>query len=160
MPKMSVGWTTFTCSEDSTIVFLELLNRNFFDWTEKMEFVHCNALKKGGKLMDLKGVDVFFVEGAISTEEEKKRLEHIRKISKYVVAIGACACTGMPSAQRNLFDEKTKSEIRARLEKFHLNESVMSVPQVIKVDNMVMGCPMNEEMFVKTLNKYFTIFKA
>lgn len=154
MPKMRAGWVTFTCSEDSTILFLELLNKNFFDWSERIDFVYFNALRKGKRLADLEDVDVFFVEGAISTDEERKNLEHIRNISKHVVAIGACACTGMPSAQRNFFDENTKEAIRARLKKFHLNETVQSVPQIIRVDDMVMGCPMNEEMFVKVLNKY------
>jgi len=157
MPKMRVGWITFTCSEDSTILFLELLNKHFFEWSEKIDFVYFNALKKSGNIYELKDVDVFFVEGAISNDDEKKKLEYIRSISKYVVAIGACACTGMPSAQRNFFDERTKELIRARLEKFHLNENVLSVPQVIKVDDMVMGCPMNEDAFVKILNKYLTL---
>ena len=160
MPKMRVGWITFTCSEDSTILFLELLNKHFFEWAEKIDFVYFNALKKSGNIYELKDVDVFFVEGAISNDDEKKKLEYIRSISKYVVAIGACACTGMPSAQRNFFDEKTKELIRARLEKFHLNENVLSVPQVIKVDDMVMGCPMNEDAFVKILNKYLTLCGA
>ncbi|MCX8199989.1 MAG: hypothetical protein N3G76_00805 [Candidatus Micrarchaeota archaeon] len=160
MPKMRTGWITFTCSEDSTIVFLELLNKNFFDWSERMEFVYCNALKKSGDVLKVRDVDVFFVEGAISTEDEKRKLEHIRSISKYVVAIGACACTGMPSSQRNFFDERTKSEITPRLEKFCLFSEVQPITKFIKVDDMVMGCPMDEKAFVRTLGKYFGIFKV
>lgn len=159
MKKMKVGWITFTCSEDSTIIFLELLNKNFFDWSEKIDFVYFKALKKGvGQLSDISDVDVFFVEGAISTDDEEERLKHIRRISKYVVAVGSCACTGMPSAQRNMFSDELKTRICERIERYHLRGTVEPINKFVKVDDYVMGCPMVEENFVKVLNKYIDIF--
>ncbi|MEM3364240.1 MAG: hypothetical protein QXS93_01890 [Candidatus Micrarchaeia archaeon] len=157
---MRVGWITFTCSEDSTVLFLELLNKNFFDWSGKIDFVYCNALKKSSDVFSLRDIDVFFIEGAISTDDEKKKLEYIRSISKYIVTIGACACTGMPSAQRNFFDDRTKAEIRPRIEKFGLLNEVLPVTKLVKVDDMVMGCPMDEKSFIRVLNKYFEIFRV
>lgn len=140
------------------MVFLELLNKNFFEWDNRMEFAYCKVLKREGSVLQTKDVDVFFVEGAISTDDEEKKLRHIRNISKYVVAVGSCACTGMPSAQRNLFDKAMQAEIEERLLKHNLRKNVEPINKFIKVDDYVMGCPMGEEIFVKTLNKYFTLF--
>ncbi|MFQ5975628.1 MAG: hypothetical protein ACE5J5_04875 [Candidatus Hydrothermarchaeales archaeon] len=43
--KMRVGWSTFSCCEDSTILFIELLNDHFDEWTSKMDFVHMKVLR-------------------------------------------------------------------------------------------------------------------
>jgi coenzyme F420-reducing hydrogenase gamma subunit len=42
---------------------------------------------------------VAFVEGAISSESQEKEVKEIRANAKYVVAIGACACTGTTFSQ-------------------------------------------------------------
>ena len=83
--KLVIGWFTFTCCEDSTILFVELMNENYFKWKEQIEFKHCKMLKSKNEMGQF---DVAFVEGAISTDEDKKELEKIRGLSKYLVAIG------------------------------------------------------------------------
>ena len=45
-------------------------------------------------------------------------MRKIRGLSKKVVAIGSCACTGMPSAQRNTFPDETKEEIQDLIDRF------------------------------------------
>jgi coenzyme F420-reducing hydrogenase gamma subunit len=85
-------------------------------------------------------------------------VKKIRKESKKVVAIGSCACVGMPSSQRNLFDEKTKKEINKILIRFQYAEKVKKLSDVITVDEMVPGCPMDENNFLRILNKYLKEF--
>lgn len=153
--KLIIGWFTFTCSEDSSILFLELMNENYFKWKKLIEFRHCKMLKSKNKMGPF---DVAFIEGAISTDKEKKEVEGIRKLSKYVVAIGSCACGGYPSAQRNTFDEKRKKEIAPILKNHKLWKKVLSVDKVIEVDDKVNGCPMNTEVFLQVLNKYLKKF--
>jgi coenzyme F420-reducing hydrogenase gamma subunit len=51
----------------------------------------------------MRGLDVAFVEGAITNDADAKKLMQIRKNAKRLVAIGACAANGMPAAQRNTF---------------------------------------------------------
>jgi hypothetical protein len=36
--RLVVGWFSFTCCEDSTILFTELLNDHFDDWKKVIEF--------------------------------------------------------------------------------------------------------------------------
>jgi coenzyme F420-reducing hydrogenase gamma subunit len=154
--KLAVSWVTFACCEDSSIIFLEMLNQHFFEWKEKIDFRYCRMLKEKGNTFD--GSDVTFVEGAIATKEDEDKVKEIREKSKRLVAIGSCACTGLPSAQRNAFDESTRREIMIVIERFGHLEKVHPVKDIVKIDYQVPGCPMDEKIFLDTLGKLFTEF--
>ena len=148
--KVRVGLFTFTCCEDSSILFVELLNDHFFEWQQKLEFVHARVLQGNNRWEPM---DIAFIEGAISSPHDEETVKKIRGLSKKVVAMGACACIGMPSAQRNNFDENTKKEIQFLVDKFHLRERVDPVKNVIKVDYEIPGCPMDEKKFLEVLGQ-------
>jgi sulfhydrogenase subunit delta len=86
--RLVVGWFSFTCCEDSTILLTELLNDHLDEWRKVVESRHMKALKTKNSLA---GLDVAFVEGAISSESQAKEVRQIRENARYVVAIGACA---------------------------------------------------------------------
>jgi sulfhydrogenase subunit delta len=153
--KLRLGWFTFTCCEDNSIVFVELLNKHYFEWKEKVDFRYCRVLKSKNVLDDL---DVAFVEGAISSDNEKKRLLEVRSKSKYLVAVGSCACTGGPSAQRNDFSPEAKAKIAPTLKQWNLYEKVLKLDDIVKVDDKVEGCPMVEQKFLEVLGKYLKEF--
>lgn len=50
--------------------------------------------------------DLSLVEGSITTPHDAGRIQHIRRISKFVVTIGACATAGGIQALRNFKDVK------------------------------------------------------
>ncbi|PIR97087.1 MAG: hypothetical protein COT91_03215 [Candidatus Doudnabacteria bacterium CG10_big_fil_rev_8_21_14_0_10_41_10] len=147
--KIRVGWFTFSCCEDSTIIFTELLNDHWKEWKELFDFRHARVLKKNNVLDEL---DIAFIEGAVASPEHEKMAKEIRKVSKKVVAIGACAVQGMPSAQRNFFDEKQKEEIEFLISRFKALPKVLKLSDVVKVDVEVPGCPMNPEDFLRKVN--------
>lgn len=115
MKKLRVGWFTFTRCEDSTILFTELLNDHWEMWKDKIEFVNARILKINHEIKD---IDVSFVEGSISSEEQAVKLKEIRANSKLLVAIGACAVTSMPSGWRNSFTEEQKKEVQFLVDRF------------------------------------------
>ena len=155
--KMAIGWFSFTCCEDSTILFTELLNDHFDEWKKVVDFQHVRSLKTNNKL---EGLDVAFVEGAISSPTQEKEVKEIRENTKYVVAIGSCACTGMPSASRNDFgDEQINERIQWYLDHFDYSDKVQKLEEVIHVDDKVDGCPMNVQTFYQALDKYLKIFE-
>lgn len=156
--KLAVSWVTFACCEDSSILFVELLNEHFFEWKEKLDFRYCRLLKNKGNSFD--GSDVTFVEGAIATKEDEEELKMIREKSKRLVAIGSCACTGLPSAQRNTFDDSTRREIMLIVERFGHLEKVHPIKDIVKVDYQVPGCPMDEKIFLDTLSKLLAEFEV
>lgn len=154
--KLVVGWFSFTCCEDSTILFTELLNQYLDTWRKVIEFRHLKVLKTKNELRDL---DVAFIEGAISSPSQETEVKKIRDNAKYVVAIGSCACTGMPSSSRNKFvSEELSERIRWYLSHFDYSEKVRKLEDVIKVDDQVNGCPMVTLKFIKTVNKYLDLF--
>jgi sulfhydrogenase subunit delta len=154
--RLVVGWFSFTCCEDSTILLTELLNDHLDEWIRVVEFRHMKALKTNNSLA---GLDVAFIEGAISSDSQAEGVREIRDNSRYVVAIGACACTGQPSTSRNQFaSEQINERIRWYLSHFDYGKEVKSLGEVIQVDDMVRGCPMKVPSFLQTLNKYLELF--
>ena len=154
--RLLAGWFSFTCCEDSTILLTELLNDHLEVWRKLIEFRHIKALKTNNSLA---GLDVAFIEGAISSESQAKEAQQIRENAQYVVAIGACACTGQPSTSRNQFaDEQINERIQWYLSHFDYGKEVKRLNEVIQVDDMVRGCPMKVPSFLQTLNKYLDLF--
>lgn len=154
--KLKIGWFSFTCCEDSTIMFTEMLNDHFLAWRKILDFRHANVLKSKNELSD---IDVAFVEGAICTDKDAEKLKKIRANSKYIVAIGACAVTGLPTGHRNNFSPEMKEEIAFYLKQFHQADTVYALHELIEVDDKVPGCPMIETEFVKTMDKYLHEFE-
>ncbi|AKM78825.1 MAG: NADH ubiquinone oxidoreductase 20 kDa subunit [Candidatus Beckwithbacteria bacterium GW2011_GWB1_47_15] len=150
MAKLTVGWFTFTCCEDSTIIFTELLNQHWQDWTKKIDFKYAKTLRRS---VDLGPMDVAFVEGAISSVKQSQKLKQIRSLAKILVAIGSCAITGQPSAQRNEFNQTQKAEIKTILERFDYADKVQKLSDLVAVDHSVPGCPMDEQKFLSLINK-------
>ena len=147
--KIKIGWFSFSCCEDSTIVFTELLNDHWQEWKRIFDFRHVKVLKTNN-IMD--EFDIAFIEGAMASEVHVEKLKHIRSISKKLVAIGACACTGGPSAQRNNFTPEQKAATDFLVERFGGLPKVLSVEEVVAVDAKVPGCPMDPKKFLEAAN--------
>src|SRR5215203_2154901 len=156
--RLVVGWFSFTCCEDSTILLTELLNDHLEEWLRVVEFRHMKTLKTNNSI---EGLDVAFVEGAISSDSQAQELRNIRENAEHVVAIGACACTGKPSTSRNQFvSEQIDERIRWYLQHFDYAPNVVPLDEVVRVDDMVRGCPMNARSFLQTLQKYLELYEV
>lgn len=153
--KLKIGWFSFSCCEDSTIIFTELLNDHYKEWKTLIDFKSILVMQRREDLSEL---DVAFVEGAITAAEQEEKLKKIRGVAKKLVAVGSCACSGMPAGQRNAFDEAKRAEIEALLTRFSYASKVRKVADVVAVDDSVPGCPMSEEGFLRVLNKYLVEF--
>jgi coenzyme F420-reducing hydrogenase gamma subunit len=149
-PKLRAGFFSFTCDEGCMITFLEILNRKFFGWCGRLEVVYCRQLQKKA---EIRGLDVAFVEGAISSLKDKRRLAEIRANTEIMVAMGSCAISGAPSNQRNFFDAKRKEEIAFLLRRFGQLPRVLSVKDLVRVEFEVPGCPIDEKKFIEVMEK-------
>ena len=155
--KIKIGWFTFSCCEDSTIVMTELMNEHWQEWKKIFDFRHASVLKSKNILDEL---DIAFVEGAIASEDHINKLKEIREKSKKLVAIGACAIVGMPSSQRNYFSEEQNKEIEFLTARFAALPKVLRVSDVVKVDAEVPVCPMDPDKFLEAVNKLILGFKS
>ncbi|MCB1922270.1 MAG: sulfhydrogenase subunit delta [Gammaproteobacteria bacterium] len=90
-------------------------------------------------------VDIAFVEGSISTDEEVERIRRVRENSALVVTLGACATAGGLQALRNLDDSHTawKNAVYAQPAFIRTLDRAEPVSAHIKVDFQLWGCPVN-----------------
>ncbi|MFH2062971.1 MAG: hypothetical protein ABIJ46_02340 [bacterium] len=149
-PKIRIGWFSFSCCEDNTIVMTELLNERWQEWRRMFDFRHARVLQTNNVLDEM---DIAFIEGAVAGEPQAERVREIRRLSKLVVAVGSCAVTGMPSAQRNLFSDEQKKDIEFLVERFGHLDQVLKLSDVIAVDAEVPGCPMDPQRFLETVDR-------
>jgi len=148
-PKIRIGWFSFSCCEDNTVIMTEVLNDHWQEWKKLFDIRHARVLQSHNVLDAL---DIAFIEGAIATDEHAEKVKEIRAKSKIVVAIGACAVVGMPSGQRNTFTEGQKKEIEFLIARFGALPKVLKLADVIKVDAEVGGCPIDPDKFLTAVN--------
>ena len=153
--KLRVGWFTFSCCEDSTILFTELMNEHWQEWKKLLDFRHARVLQSNNVLDEM---DVAFVEGALASPEHVAKLKDIRAQAKKLVAIGACAVMGMPSAQRDQFNPERLKEIEPIMARFAYMPHVKKLSEVVTVDAAVPGCPMDEKKFLEVLDNLLKEF--
>ena len=120
-----------------------------------MEFKHFRLLQSKS---EIKGLDIAFVEGAVSTFKEAEKIKLIRENAKKLVLMGSCAINGCPSNLRNFFDEERTREIKPIVEKFGHREKVSAVSELVRADDLIPGCPMQEEKFIEVMEKYLKEF--
>lgn len=154
--KLKCAWFSFSCCEDNTIVMTELMNDHWLEWKKVLEFKHFRTLKTNNSMEPF---DIAFIEGAIASQKQTNKLKKIRELSKKLVAVGACAVTGMPSGQRNFFNDSQRQNIQPLLDKFSALPKILKVSDVVKVDAEVPGCPMDPNNFIEVINKIITELK-
>lgn len=147
--KIKIGWFSFSCCEDNTIVMTEVLNDHWQEWKKIFDFRHVRIFQSKNTFDEF---DIAFIEGAVASQEQEDKIKEIRNISKKVVAVGACAVSGLPASQRNNFTPEQKENIDFLVTKFGLSAEVKKVSDVIKVDVEIPGCPMSPEVFLEKVN--------
>jgi len=97
--------------------------------------------------------DISLVEGSITTPHDAERIHKIRRASKFLASIGACATSGGIQALRNFKDVKDfVTAVYASLQYIEtLNRSTPIVDHV-PVDFELQGCPINKNQLVEVLS--------
>ncbi len=149
--KKTVGVFSYSCDEGCSIYLTEIFNTKLIGWLEKMDLVYFLSIKDH---REVDHYDIAIVEGVITNKKDKLELEKLRAKTDILIAMGTCTITGVPSAQRNEFNEEQMAQIQDHLDKFDYLPKVLTVPEVVKVDAEVMGCPINEKKFIETFEKY------
>src|SRR3972149_39184 len=143
--KIRIGWFSFSCCEDNTVVMTEVMNDHWQEWKKLFDFRHARVLKSVNTLDEM---DIAFVEGAIASDKQAQELKEIRRLSKKLVAVGGCGVMGMPSAPRNYFNENQQKQIEFLLARFSALPKVLKVSEVVPIDAEIPGCPMDPNDFL------------
>ncbi len=96
--------------------------------------------------------DVSLVEGSITTPADLQRIQEVRRVSKRVVTLGACATSGGIQALRNLADvEEWRASVYARPEFVATLDRSTPIAAHVTVDVQLYGCPVDKRQLLEVL---------
>lgn len=132
---------------------LTLLNceDELLELAERVEFVHfAEALSRpddGGPL------DLCFIEGSVSTEEQREQLLALRARTKTLIAIGACASAGGIQTLRNWANHEDYLRIVYAQPKY-IDTLARATPasEHTTVDFELRGCPIDKHQLLELIS--------
>ncbi len=148
-PKLAV-WKFASCDgcqlsildcEDELLALTDVIEiANFAEATRRVE--------KGPYELSL-------VEGSITTAHDLERITKIRRQSKVLVTIGACATSGGIQALRNFADVKEfTSVVYARPEYISALSHSTPIADHVVVDFELRGCPVNKHQLIEVISAF------
>lgn len=99
--------------------------------------------------------DLSLVEGSISTPDEVALIREVRRVSGYLITIGACATSGGIQALRNVASlEATARPIYPRPEWLKVLPQTTAISEYVKVDYQLQGCPIAKDQLIEVISAY------
>jgi len=142
MKKLRIAFFGFTSCKGCFFEFL-ILEKKILEMLKVAEIVHFQLIKEYNEQGPF---DITFMDGAVSTEEELEKLKKIREDSRYLIALGTCACWGGIPSIKN-YTENPEQVVYPEPIKYKSIE-VTPIDKHVKVDYYLRGCPFNrEELF-------------
>lgn len=119
---------------------------------EVVEIVEIANFAEFSKAVDPGPYDLSLVEGSITTEEDEKRIRQVRKNSKRLITIGACATAGGIQALRNFADvEEYTRVVYASPEYISTLKTSTPISAHVDVDFELQGCPINKYQLLEVI---------
>lgn len=99
--------------------------------------------------------DLSLVEGSITTPHDAERIHRVRRESKYLVSIGACATAGGIQALRNFANVKDYIPlVYATPAYIETLDKSTPISEHIKVDFELQGCPINKMQLLEVISAF------
>ncbi len=99
--------------------------------------------------------DLSLVEGSVTTEHDARRIKHVRRVSRKLVTIGACATAGGIQALRNFADVRDfTSLVYASPEYVSTLETSTPISAHVPVDFELHGCPIDKRQLLEVLTAF------
>jgi len=99
--------------------------------------------------------DLSLVEGSISTPEDVERIRRVRRLSKHLVTIGACATAGGIQALRNFQEVKEfLSIVYATPDYISTLATSTPISAHVKVDFELRGCPIDKRQLLEVIGAF------
>ncbi|WPB88760.1 NADH-quinone oxidoreductase subunit B family protein [Streptomyces malaysiensis] len=99
--------------------------------------------------------DLSLVDGSITTPEDVRRIHHIRRISRRLVTIGACATAGGIQALRNFADvEEFRAAVYASPQYIATLATSTPISAHVPVDFELRGCPIDRGQLLEVITAF------
>jgi coenzyme F420-reducing hydrogenase gamma subunit len=116
---------------------------------EIAHFLEASSAVRGGPY------DLSLVEGSITTPEDAERIQRVRKLSRRLVTIGACATAGGIQALRNFADVREfTSVVYATPQYISTLATSTPISSHVTVDFELHGCPVNKHQLLEVLSAF------
>jgi len=146
-PRVAVH--KFSSCDGCQLAFLNLAE-DLLALAERVELVH---FAEAGPLDPDAEVDLAFVEGSVSTPADLERIQRIRRHSRMLIAIGACATAGGIQALRNGADgAQWIAQIYGRPDAVASLERSTPISSHVAVDFELWGCPVSGPQILAVVN--------
>jgi len=97
--------------------------------------------------------DIALVEGSITTHQDAQRVQQVRRQSKILIAIGACATAGGIQALRNWKDvDEFVRAVYATPQFISTLKLSTPVAEHVPVDFVLRGCPINKHQLIELVS--------
>lgn len=132
------------------------LHEEILQLLDKAEIVYAPVLIDSKELPE--SIDIAIVSGSVRNEENKEKLEELRKKSKILIAYGTCACYGGITGMADLY---TSEEVTSRSYSDNPSTEAAELPSEVvpkllpivhpasdftEVDGYIPGCPPKERL--------------
>jgi len=99
--------------------------------------------------------DLSLVEGSITTPHDAERIQQVRRVSKALVTIGACATAGGIQALRNFRDVREfTAAVYAKPEFIDTLATSTPIAHHVPVDFELQGCPINKAQLLEVIQAF------
>jgi sulfhydrogenase subunit delta len=99
--------------------------------------------------------DLSLVEGSITTPHDAERIREVRRVSRHLVTIGACATAGGIQALRNFRDVKEFAQmVYASPGYIDTLATSTAIADHVPVDFELRGCPINKHQLLEVLSAF------
>ena len=101
--------------------------------------------------------DLSLVEGSITTPGDVERIKDVRRRSRHLVTIGACATAGGIQALRNFKDVSEFTRIvYARPDYIETLATSTAIAEHVRVDFELRGCPINKRQLLEVIDAFLS----
>lgn len=146
-PKPRIAVLKLASCDGCQLAFLGLGDK-LLELSRMVEIVH---FAEAGPIGPLTGLDITFIEGSLSTREDLAMVQAVRKESRILVTIGACATSGGIQALRNLSSGTPLSGLYPSPQVIDFLDRSTPVASEVPVDLELWGCPVTGEQILRTL---------
>lgn len=99
--------------------------------------------------------DIALADGSITTPHDVERIREVRRSSRYLVSLGACATSGGIQALRNFHDvDAFRSLVYARPEYVDTLATSTGFADHVEVDFELRGCPINKDQLLEVISAF------
>lgn len=97
--------------------------------------------------------DIALVEGSITTHHDAERIQQVRRVSKALITIGACATAGGIQALRNWKDvDEFVRTVYATPQYISTLKLSTPISEHVAVDFELRGCPINKRQLIELIS--------